>query len=372
MKILTRRLAVLIVPLLVFAASPVDAQTQPRGRVVGRVVDLSGNFLSGVAITLKGPGAPRIAQSDPAGMFTFDDVVADPAVTYEMTAALTGFETDPLPGIVLKPDETYTVTITMYLGCFAPDLVVEDLWFNYLRAADLVAEVRIDAVTTETIREGHSCWIVSVATANVVNIAKSESGVLQGDTIRFSSEIYESASVGQHFVVFVNPRTAQGRRAATYVAEIVDDSAWLGTRQDESESFNIDPIKKLREWAATGVPRLDSLAFKTGWILLGTLEAGHQNWAWNPAFDFVEDRNNKIPNHLIPRKGDAINPVIDRWVFIKDFDTQREAERNTSPVPVRPNDHTGVMIYPQENIRVEDVVITNDERVWVRVVPVAR
>jgi len=96
--------------------SPVRAQQS--GRVSGSIRDQTGAALAGVTITVRGPEA-REAPTDEAGVFELDRL---PPGEYELSAALTGFET-ARRSIRLEPGAALSLSLTLVVAILEETVV---------------------------------------------------------------------------------------------------------------------------------------------------------------------------------------------------------------------------------------------------------
>lgn len=105
-----RRLSVLVLALTLIPAAWAEAQT--TGRIVGTVEDTQGAAVPGVTVTVSSPALQGIQTqtTDQTGNFRF---VALPVGTYMVKAALTGFKTIEQPNVMVRLDQTVTLTFKL-------------------------------------------------------------------------------------------------------------------------------------------------------------------------------------------------------------------------------------------------------------------
>jgi hypothetical protein len=158
-------------------ATPMLAQFgEAKGSLFGRVVDEQGGALPGVAVTLKGPGAPANATTDARGEFRFLNLTPG---TYTLSLALAGFSSVNRENVVVALGRGTELTETMKLSSVAATVTVTS-------EAPVIdtRKVETGAVITQaellSIPTGRDPWVllqsVPGVTLDRVNVAGSESG----------------------------------------------------------------------------------------------------------------------------------------------------------------------------------------------------
>ena len=210
------------------ATTVAQDQSRGRGRVIGRVVDLSDAVLPGVRVTLTAPRQPeREALTGYDGRFVFEDV--QPYRGYTVSIELPGFISDTKESVVVTAGATSTADFTMELGCVPPDLVVTGLdAYQRLSGSLAVAHVRTtDAVVTRNDRCGprRIATILEIASLSPVPVIGSSwpTAPSKGETINLIGESGRFQAQKEYLVVLPLPT---GRKypffGAAWVREIVD------------------------------------------------------------------------------------------------------------------------------------------------------
>jgi hypothetical protein len=109
--------------LLVYA-SPVSAQAQTTGSIVGRVTDESGGSLPGVTVTATSPAlqVPQVSTvSDPQGDYRLTPL---PIGTYDVVYSLQGFQTLKRSGVRLTAGFVARVDEVMHIGAIEESVTV--------------------------------------------------------------------------------------------------------------------------------------------------------------------------------------------------------------------------------------------------------
>jgi hypothetical protein len=109
-----KRIVGMCVALVAFALAPtvVSAQTAQVGQVIGEVTDATGGALPGATVTLTNPerGQSRSTVTDATGNYRFSLVALG---RYDVTVALTGFETKKVTGNLVEAERTTNVPVSL-------------------------------------------------------------------------------------------------------------------------------------------------------------------------------------------------------------------------------------------------------------------
>ena len=109
---------------LLVCASPVSAQAQTTGSIVGRVTDESGGSLPGVTVTATSPAlqVPQVSTvSDPQGDYRLTPL---PIGTYDVVYSLQGFQTLKRSGVRLTAGFVARVDEVMHIGAIEESVTV--------------------------------------------------------------------------------------------------------------------------------------------------------------------------------------------------------------------------------------------------------
>ena len=115
------------------------------------------------------------------------------------------------------------------------------------------------------------------------------------------------------------------------------------------------------------------LEHKTGWIRLGYLVAGTENWATQAIYRPVAA---SADSTSIPRTGDVVEITKESLVIIVEFKSHGEDKRLTSPATrlLYEDDSTDINLQPGEQVRVQETQrgapADGVQMVWARVEPV--
>ena len=123
MKRARRRVLLLVLGALLFAAAPANAQII-TGALRGTVADDTGSVLPGATVELSGPaliGGPKTAVTDGRGTYRFPGLA--PGV-YTLTASLEGFQTMRREGIRVEVGSQFDVDFAMKVGGMAETVTV--------------------------------------------------------------------------------------------------------------------------------------------------------------------------------------------------------------------------------------------------------
>jgi hypothetical protein len=298
---------------------------------------------------------------------------------YSLRVDLPGFVPGIKEGIAIVDGETVAVNFTLRLPCGRyTDHLVNDPR-DELFLADLVARVRIGADGEETRFDADgTCHLVTLATATVVDSAKAVRAEWRsGQTIRLFSEDVAVLKAGAEYLALMTYSETLGGFIVNdyYFREVVRGRVqWF--RDDElgfRDGSSIDlAVSRLRALARRGPHRLDSLRFKTGWLLFGRLSLDSDTWTEARPFDFVISPE---PARELPQAGDRIRLKTEGWISILDFTTHGEARRLMPPIRSSLHyeraDDTDTRVNVGDVYRVGDVRISELEGyrlVWVRLV----
>jgi hypothetical protein len=105
----------LMLMLIAFSATRVDAQTRTVGSITGTVVDTSGGGMPGANVKLKDErtGIERETVTNDAGGFSFLDLQAS---SFQLTVTLSGFQTSVSRGVVVESGRSTDVRVALTLG----------------------------------------------------------------------------------------------------------------------------------------------------------------------------------------------------------------------------------------------------------------
>ena len=150
---------------LAVLVSTVAAQDS-GARITGRVVDAGGAPLPGVRISVTRELQQREVITGNDGGFAISGLA--PA-TYDVTAALEGFETVTMRVSASATGTDNRFTIRMRLGCIEPDLEVIQPLVDIVHAADLIVHVRLDSIDKayqQRVGDGY-CGTITVFEATI-------------------------------------------------------------------------------------------------------------------------------------------------------------------------------------------------------------
>jgi hypothetical protein len=122
-----RRLAIttfVLVGLLLMFGTPAGAQSSTSGAIRGKTVDLDGNVLPGVIVTLTSealPGSQPSSVSDAEGEVRFTNL---PVGRYSLVASLDGFQQQSAENIRVSLGSAASVTIFMHPDAFTGEIAV--------------------------------------------------------------------------------------------------------------------------------------------------------------------------------------------------------------------------------------------------------
>ena len=143
-SMIRRHLVGTILLALALSAAPAAAQD---GGIAGRVTDETGAVLPGATVTLSGPDAARVTQSDGDGGYVFPAV---PAGTWSVTAGLSGFSDETLEGVVVADELVEAPPLVLSIAGFG-DTVVVTASRTEVRVVDApVTTAVVPAATLET------------------------------------------------------------------------------------------------------------------------------------------------------------------------------------------------------------------------------
>jgi hypothetical protein len=158
-------------------AAPMTAQSgQSTGGIHGRVLDEQGGVISGVSVTIRGPGAPNVVVTDSLGEFHF--VNLSPAV-YLLDLSQPGFADLSRENVTVAVGKDTELTIPMRLSSVTAAVTITD-------EAPLIDTRRVGtgaAVSQQELRDiptARDPWVVLQTIPGIqldrVNVGGSESG----------------------------------------------------------------------------------------------------------------------------------------------------------------------------------------------------
>ncbi|HEY3172689.1 MAG TPA: TonB-dependent receptor, partial [Thermoanaerobaculia bacterium] len=158
-------------------AAPVLGQFgEAKGNLYGKVVDEQGGALPGVAVTLKGQGAPQTQNTDARGEFRFLNLAPG---TYSLTFALAGFTTVNRENVAVNLGRNTELTETMKLSAVAATVTVTGE-APVLDTRKVQTGAQITQAELKSIPTARDPWVMLQSTPGVqidrVNVAGSESG----------------------------------------------------------------------------------------------------------------------------------------------------------------------------------------------------
>jgi hypothetical protein len=152
------------------------AQNTATGRITGRVVATDGIRLPGVTVVVTaGTTAGTVRRSaitDDNGSFVLLDL---PTAVYTLTAYLPGFDLYTREDVAITAPGTLDVDATLRLRCLEEIVIVDQGVASALAEAELVAHVRVVAVSRTQIDLGANCFNAQEYVADVLDIAKGTS-----------------------------------------------------------------------------------------------------------------------------------------------------------------------------------------------------
>ncbi len=162
---------------MLLVAMPALAQFGgPTGGIHGRVIDEQAGVLPGVAVTLRGPGAPQSSFTDARGEFHFINL---PPGSYTVTLAMQGFSTVNRENLFVSLGKDTEVTIPMKISSVAATITVTGeapvLDTRKVQTGAAITQEELKAIPTS-----RDPWVVLQTVPGVqidrVNVAGSESG----------------------------------------------------------------------------------------------------------------------------------------------------------------------------------------------------
>jgi len=121
----TRKTIWTLLILVLFSVAPVWAQSVSDGTISGSVSLPTGESLAGATIRITSPAlmkGERTTTSDSDGRFVFLSI---PAGTYAVSANMQGYRNFSSPGIVLNAGDKRDVKVTLELGAYSEEMVVQ-------------------------------------------------------------------------------------------------------------------------------------------------------------------------------------------------------------------------------------------------------
>jgi hypothetical protein len=141
------RISIVFVVLLLSQASAANAQ--PTGRLHGKVVDDSASPLSGVRVTLEGPGIPQVQVTDNQGEFDFDGI---PRGRHALAAELEGFAPFKLK-VTVSADKVTTIVVTLQVGAMSIPYVSEPPFVDVQKIAEQTTTTERELENIPTARD---------------------------------------------------------------------------------------------------------------------------------------------------------------------------------------------------------------------------
>jgi len=183
------------------------------GGISGKVVDAQGGVLPGVAVTIKGPGAPQTVYSDAQGDFRVINLAPG---DYTVTLALQGFSTVNRENVSVALGRTTELTIPMSISSVAATVTVSG-------EVPLISTKKVEtgaAITNDELKEiptARDPWVVLQSIPGVqmdrVNVAGSESGQQSNFTNKgstYATFTMDGVNLTDMSVVGVNPGGSAG------------------------------------------------------------------------------------------------------------------------------------------------------------------
>ena len=224
------RLGIAAALLLLLSAT---ATAQPTGSIKGMVVDANGSPLSGVVVTVTGPGFREERVTGADGSYAAAGLAAG---EYLVTAVLPGFETLELPASV-EADRTETVRIVMQIErlletvsivaeeprIFARNVVAEPMMLQQSTITSVASVV--DNLPGVSIQEGDAYgfddWSSSVAVRGFqVTISEAQIGTTIDGFLNGTSDYFSGARANR----FIDPMNLGGVEVSQGTADIASRS----------------------------------------------------------------------------------------------------------------------------------------------------
>jgi hypothetical protein len=167
----------LIILFALLLVAPLVAQER-TGRIIGRVVDMDGNPIPGVAVTLYATaGAPMQAVTTAEGTFRF--LALPPSRGYALKAELEGFKTKTETGVIVAVGQTTEMMLQMEMGALEEEVTVV--------AVSPVVDTKKTAVSTtlnyealQSLPSARDPWVILQMTPAIQvdreNVGGNESG----------------------------------------------------------------------------------------------------------------------------------------------------------------------------------------------------
>jgi len=199
---------------IAWLAMPAVAQFGDNtGGILGKAVDEQGGVLPGVAVTVKGPGAPQTVYTDARGGF---HVVNLAPGDYSLSLVLQGFSTVDRENVMVALGRDAEVTVTMKLSSVAATVTVSgDVPAFSTKKTEV--STAITSQELKSIPTARDPWVLLQSVPGVevdrINVAGSESGqqssfVSKGST--YATFTLDGVNLTDMSVVGVNPGGSAG------------------------------------------------------------------------------------------------------------------------------------------------------------------
>src|SRR5262249_12666167 len=146
------------------------------GRLFGKGVDEQGGVLPGVAVIVKGPGAPVTVYTDARGEFRVTNI--DPG-NYTLTVSLQGFSTVNRENVVVQVGKNTELTVPMKLSAVAATVTVTGE-APILETKRVTTGAQVSQQELSSIPTARDPWVILQSAPGVqidrINVAGSESG----------------------------------------------------------------------------------------------------------------------------------------------------------------------------------------------------
>jgi hypothetical protein len=374
----------LAVVLAIGSASSACAHRQDQtefGRIEGVVKGTSGVALRGVKVILTGGDADtRVVVTGVDGRFLFEGV--RPGPVYAVRGEQYSRRDDQEAGIVVTGGQTRTINLELAIGCINGDAVAGEPTLDELLEADAIVHVRAGN-TGKDEHDGCAPREVEVLAA----VRFSDTGKRLGPAFQLLwGNRFER---GKEYLLFLNAYDTRKRPrifATSFEREIVggrisgDHQKELGIRGGMPVEEALTRLRELREaysrfrrydrQSLSSTAGLETLHYKTGWILAGMIKDGS---LIGPSFEFGEPVQR---SRGLPRANDHVwITTPSEEVRISKFGAKGEALRERRPTlnTLSISDDTGTRVTPGLTYTVADVQLESlpgDDRqfVWLRLV----
>jgi hypothetical protein len=185
------------------------------GAIFGKVVDEQGGVLPGVAVIVKGPGAPVTVYTDARGEFRVTNIDAG---NYTLTVSLQGFSTVDRENVVVQLGKNTELTIPMKLSAVAATVTVSGE-APLLETKRVATGAQISQQELSSIPTARDPWVVLQSSPGVqtdrINVGGSESG--QQSNFRSHGSAYGTFAVdGVNFTDMSLPGAVPAGSAGYY------------------------------------------------------------------------------------------------------------------------------------------------------------